>query len=102
MHVQVSSSVILCIIPLTQGHLVNLELHGFWLDWWPASLSNSVFPHPLVLGLQVHVATHSSLRGCWGLELKSSCLCSKHSYEVSPLISYYHYYYYFAGEAIFP
>ena len=42
---QVSSD-ILCLIPLRQGHSLNLELHGFQLDWWPASPSNPVSDTP--------------------------------------------------------
>lgn len=42
-------------------------------------------PLPIV-ELQVRVATLSFLHGSWGTELLPSCLCSKNSYPLSPLI----------------
>lgn len=55
------------------------------LGWWPASPRESpVSTHPDSAGVTDTGATPNFLLGCWGFELRSSCLYSKHSFCCEP------------------
>lgn len=76
------------VICLETGSLTESAAYSFWLCWKPGSLSNpSVSSFLPRLGLQACIATSGFLCGCWGPQLRSSCLHRKRSHPLSHFCS---------------